>query len=42
VVEVASMTNADGAAIDVAPGVGHTVRVPLAADLQGAMITRLF
>ena len=42
VVEVASMTNVEGAAIDVAPGVGHTVRVPLADDLQGAMITRLF
>jgi putative protease len=41
IVALAAMTNLDGVNMDVAPGVGHTVRVPLAAEMSGAMVTRL-
>ncbi|MBV1776401.1 tRNA 5-hydroxyuridine modification protein YegQ [Burkholderiaceae bacterium DAT-1] len=40
-VDVASMQNLDGNTIEVAPGVGHTVRIPLPSGLEGAMVTRL-
>ena len=39
-VALARMENADGAAISVAPGNGHRVWIPLAAELQGAMLAR--
>ena len=41
IVQLSEMTRLDGSAMDVAPGVGHTVRLPLADGLQGAMISRL-
>ncbi|WP_263768500.1 tRNA 5-hydroxyuridine modification protein YegQ [Propionivibrio soli] len=34
------MENADGAPIEVAPGNGHRVWIPLASDLTGAMLAR--
>jgi len=34
------METADGAALSVAPGNGHRVWIPLAAELQGAMLAR--
>jgi putative protease len=36
-----AMRNLDGESIAVAPGVGHTVRIPLQEPLTGAMVTRL-
>jgi putative protease len=39
-VALARMENADGVAINVAPGNGHRVWIPLAAELQGAMLAR--
>jgi putative protease len=37
---LARMENKDGVAIDVAPGSGHRVWIPLAAEWQGAMLAR--
>ena len=37
---LARMENADSAALTVAPGNGHRVWIPLAVELQGAMLAR--
>jgi U32 family peptidase len=42
IVALSEMQNMDGVAMTVAPGVGHTVRMPLNTALHGAMVTRLF
>ncbi|MFC4159158.1 prephenate-dependent tRNA uridine(34) hydroxylase TrhP [Chitinimonas lacunae] len=39
---IVQMRNRDGVPIEVAPGNGHRVLVPLAPELVGAMVTRLF
>ena len=39
-IQLARMENADGAAIDVAPGDGHRVWIPLPGELPGALLAR--